>query len=328
MCSRNDTIKHPVILFWILPIFIAMCFLCILSVCFEKEDKKTETAIPTETILKATASPTVIIEDNRNLRMNVVENKGSQGVYFSPEELGGNFENHLVYVEISSASIEVDGTSYYLQDAIRDGVISAEEIFAYARMDARMGYCKEEWRTYHSLTHFIYRYPKFDLRIAYDIYKTPDGKEHLINELYVCENAYRFATRYRDIDREDWGLSFEVVDTTPTTVTVDCTQSGGQQLGTLVTDTYWIYTLDDEGKTGEIRHFDNITSNDQWHSAFSIPRGTTRITLDWTNIYGELPKGDYTMHLSVNDEFDPANVHPLMEDFQNRLDYWIAFTIS
>lgn len=309
---------------------LVCCLPVLLSGCSKApEPVIEETTAVTETMPKVTLPPEVNVEDQRKLRMDVVLDEDTHFINIPQDELGGNFDNDLTYMGITNVSIEVDGVKYHLEDAIRDGVISVEEIFAYARMDARMGYCREQTKTFHSLTYFIYRYPKFDLRLTYDILKTPDGKEHLMNQLYVCDNAYNLMTTYNDIDREDWGLTFEVVETTSTSLIIDCTQSGGQQIGDLIADHYWIYTLDSEGNQGEIQHLDNIHDFDQWQPKPSILKDTTtRITLDWTNIYGKLPKGNYAMHLSINDEFDPANVHPLMENFQDSLAYWIEFTIS
>lgn len=286
------------------------------------------TTVPVETSPQVTQAPAVNVEDERNLRMNVEVDHAAHAD-FPPEELGGNADGVLGYVRVTNVSIEVDGNTYHLEDAVRDGIISIEEIEAYARMDARMGYCKEEWRTYHSLTHFIYRYPEFDLRLTHDIYKTPDGQEHLINEFYVCENADHFATRYSEIDQEDWGLTFEDVGSTSTSLTVDCTQSGGQQIGQLRANHYWIDGVDENGNCVELEHSEKIHEVEQWPSKPRIARNTTtRLTIDWTEFFGELPQGSYVMGLSVLDEYDPAEIHPLMEDFQANLLYHIEFTIS
>lgn len=310
--------------------FLGACLLIlVLSGCTKTSEP---TTVPVETVSVETAPFLPLeanIEGEQNLRIDVVVKKDHQFTCIPKDELGGNYDYELTYLDVTNVSIEVDGKTYYLEDAIRDGVISVEEIFAYARMDARMGYCREEWETFHSLTYFIYRYPKFDLRLTYDVYKTPDGKEHLINQLYICENVYNLSTVYPDIDREDWGLTFEAVEATSTSLTINCTQSGGQQLGDLTADQYWIYTRDSEGNHEVLQHLDDFQGFDQWQPKSPILKDTTtKITLDWTNFYGELPKGNYAMHLTINDEFDSTKIHSLMEDYQDRLGYWIDFTIS
>ena len=54
-----------------------------------------------------------------------------------PGELGGNFEEDIVYLSLSDVNITIDTSVYPLEEAIRDSLITVEEIFAYARLDAR-----------------------------------------------------------------------------------------------------------------------------------------------------------------------------------------------
>lgn len=287
----------------------------------------TETA-PEATAPKATQPPEVDVKDQRMLRMDAVVDKDAQFTTIPREELGGNYDDDLCYLNVTNVSIDVDGEKYHLEDAIRDGVISVEEITAYARMDARMGYCTERTETYHSLTYFIYHYPEFDLRLTHDILKSPDGQEHLVNEFYVCANAHELFTTYHDLGREDWGLSFEVVEATSTSLTFDCIQSGGQQIGELKPRGYWIYTVDGEGNLGELDHSDDSSVTDLSGKLPVLTRDdTTRITIKWKDFYGNLPKGNYVLDLGIRDEFDQADVHPLMEDFQTGLWYRIEFTV-
>lgn len=285
--------------------------------------------VPDETAPNVTVAPFVDVNKEQNLKMDVAVVETAYFVKIPQEKLGVNSDYQLAYSGVTNVSIDVDGKTYHLENAIQDGVISLDEITAYARMDAQMGYCKEKTLTNHSLTYFIYRYPKFDLRFVYDIYKTPDGKEHLIKQLYICDNAYNLETFYPDIDREDWGLTFEVVDSTSTSLTVNCTQSGGQQIGELKADRYWIYALDNEGNLVDIEHSDIIHTTNQWQSKPTLSRDTTtQFTIEWTDFFGELSKGNYALSLSIIDVFDKTAVHPLMEDFQGRLTYRIDFTIS
>lgn len=298
-------------------------------------DVQSKSANPIETI--SDSPPVVNLNDERRLKIDVEVDDQAQFTNIPPERLGKYSDYHFSYLNVSNVSIQENGQTLHLEDAIYNGIISVEEIFAYARIDARNGFCTEKAITSHGLTHFIYRYPKFDLRLTYDIYVTPDRKEHLIKELHICKNAYQLTTLYSDIDREDWGLTFEPVEANSTSLTIDCTQSGGQQLGELTVDHYWIYLQSDEGDMFDNKGhailnppgFSNPDHGDHFGPKPDIPRdATTRFTLNWSELYGELPGGRYSMHLSVRDDYDKSQVHPLMQNFQDNMDYWIEFSIS
>ena len=253
------------------------------------------------------------------------------------DQLGGNFDQDINYLGMSEVNWEVDGIIYSLADAIRDGITSVEEIFAYARIDARNGICTEEFTSKNGLAYFTYAYPEFDLRMTYDVYETPDGQQHLVNDIGIYASGADVFTAYTDeetgvaIDREDWGLTFDVTETTPTSITLDCTQSGGQQIGELQIDYYYnIYSVVD-GQTMLVPSLQGTMT----YTEETLPPpiadikqdGSTRFTIDWTEKYGELDSGEYKIKLSVNDIFDESQVHPLMQDYFDRQSYWVEFTI-
>ena len=288
--------------------------------------KNAETTTSPEATHGLVENPKVTVSDSRLLRIDLTVDEDAQFTNIMPESLGGNFDNKITYLDVRNVSIEVDGTSYHLEDAIREGYISVEEIFAYARIDARNGFCKEDTRTHNGLTHFVYRYPQFDLQITYDVYVTPDGKEHLINELYVCKNAYNLSTSYKPLDLEDWGVHFSALEATPNALTLECKQSGGQQVGDLVIEYYYI----ENSETGiAVSQLKRITNTESYQPKSAIPRNATSvITIDWTDIYGDLPEGSYLMRLRIVDKFTPEQVHPLMQDFYDLQGYDIPFIIQ
>lgn len=284
-----------------------------------------------ETVPTPTEAAAVNLEDDRRLRIDLEVDEDAPYAEFTPEDLGGNVEMPLTYNDVTNVSIEVGGEVLHLEDAIRDGKITVEELLAYARIDHRNGLCQERTKTSHSLTTFIYRYPKFDLRVVYDIYKSPDGKEHLIKDVDICDNAYDIVTVYSDDDgtplsQEDWGLTIEPVSATHTSVTLRCTQAGGQQIGDLVTDIYWLDTPEGESLP---RRPELGQANVDQYPKITIPRDTvSEITIDWTDIYGEILSGTYTFDLHLRDVFDPGQVHPLMDDYTDHQHYQVSFTIK
>lgn len=244
------------------------------------------------------------------------------------EQLGGNFAGDITYRNISNVTIEVDGTVYPLEEAIRDGYITVEEIIAYARIDTRNGFCRERHETRNGLTYFIYSYPWCDIRLSYDVYETPDGQQHLISDFGIYHSASSiFTTHYDDagnvIDREDWGLTFAVVSATPTSLTYQCQQSGGQQIGQLAAYSYYIFTED----MTFINTVKDIQSADEFEKMPLSMNGICENTIDWTDLYGELPAGNYILRLGVDDIYDEEQVHPLMQNFYDSQSYDFPFTI-
>ena len=55
--------------------------------------------------------------------------------------------------------------------------------------------------------------------------------------------------------------------------------------------------------------------------------GAAEIQLDWADIYGELPSGEYEIWLYIQDIFDESQVHPLMQDYHDMQIYPVEFSI-
>lgn len=269
----------------------------------------------------------------RRLPITAVANEDIGFTTIRADQLGGYLEEDLVYLNLTDVNVEIGEVLYPLEEAIRDGLIYVEEIFAYARIDARNGICMEKYESKNGLTHFTYRYPEFDLRLTYDVYETPDGKTHLINDIGIYKSGSTVSTAYYDdetgerLDLEDWGLTFDVVATTPTTLTVDCTQSGGQYIGELTTFYYDVYNTAEDYKY--LPRIDGIEYAKEINPPVTItPLTSTQFTIDWSKELGTLEPGSYSLALTICDNFDPAQVHPLMRNFHDQQRYWIPFTIE
>ena len=172
-----------------------------------------------------------------HLRLSVSFDDDADYVEYTSDELGGNFSEKLIYnFNITSVTIDIDGQSMPLNEALRDGFITEEEIFCDARLDAREGFCEETCESLNGLTNFTFAYPDYNLRLLYDIYESPSGEQRLISEMVIYEKnvillpCHLFVDEETgDIyDREDWGLSFEITEVSPTGLTLRCTQSGAR----------------------------------------------------------------------------------------------------
>lgn len=197
-------------------------------------------------------------QDARRLQISVTVDENAGFTTISSEQLDGAYPDDIIYDNVTNVCILVDGEEKPLEDAVREGDISVYEMVAYAQLDAQAGICQEKANSKNGLAYFTYRYPEYDLMTAHDIYETPDGKEHLIRFFGVLKTGTKLTMVYPDetspyrymIDREDWGIDFQVKSVTPTGITLSCKQSGGQQLGELAIMDYVIYrTAEDTPRT-------------------------------------------------------------------------------
>lgn len=270
-----------------------------------------------------------VLEFDRYLKISLTTAVDSPFSVFTNDALGGNFTEDLTYLGVKDVSINIEGTPTKLEDALENGSVSEEDIFYFARLDAKNGICQEICESTHGLTNFTYRYPEFDLRIIYDIYETPDGQQHLISDLGIyapgtAPDAYRSFIDQESMlfyDSEDWGLVFKTTSVSPTSITLNCTQSGGQQIGELYTAYYAIRNSD-----GWIKRIDGENSG-PGHEYPIVMGGSTELALDWNGYFGELPSGNYTLDLYIEDKYDDSQVHPLMVNYHDRQAYVIEFVV-
>lgn len=250
---------------------------------------------------------------------------------FNSEELGDNFTEGLTYWYVTNVSIGIEGNSIKLETALREGLITENDILYYARLDAANGICREICESTHGLTNFTYFYPEYSLRIIYDILETPDGQQYLISDMSIyppddAPSAYfvffdsETSTRY---DIEDWGVEFKVDSSSPTGITIICSQSEGQQIGFLNIISYSLSNAEDI-----VDRTDGVESeNPRYEDGIIQMNGTTNIEINWSEYYGELPSGTYTLALYVKDEYSKDQIHPLMVDYYDFWCYEVEFSI-
>ena len=246
-----------------------------------------------------------------NLTVTRVGNTDSQ--IFSPEEIGNNFNQGMSYCGVTDVSISLNSGDERLEDALKNGDITEEEIFFRARQDARDGRCQETFETQHGVTFYNYHYPDYDLWLVYDVFNSPNGKAYPVSQLIVFRTTPDYhlhpSCAFTDpetgafVNREDWGLTFELSDITSHSATVTCTQSGGQQIGQLEVRCYTLYP-DTKG----------IINPPKFETEIAMD-GTCQFSVDWSETYGDLPSGTY--RLWVYDIYDESQLHPLMDDFQD-----------
>lgn len=208
-----------------------------------------------------------------------------------------------------------------LEDALRDGTVTLHDIHYLAQKDARAGICYKSAESKRGLTRFSYDYLSFKLIITDDIYETPDGNQHLIQNLTVTDTGSDTMLLLQHLDQEDWGIEFEVAHVTPSAITLNYTQSGGQLIGQLRTSNYELSRTD---ITQAVSHLENAPIPE----TITIQHNTkSSITLDFEQQFGLLESGDYYLYLYLSDDYDPERVPPLIRNYHDIQCYGIEFSI-
>lgn len=278
----------------------------------------------------------------RNLRISAVTDKNADFKIIPIEQ--GNYKK-ITYLDVNNVTINIGGTRMRLEDALLKGFVSIDEIIAAARKDAKDGLCGEVAMSKNGLTEFRYYYQEFTLRYIYDVYETPDGGEHLITDflIYGVGSDPQFVHEVDEeigtpIDYEDWGLNFEVSQLDSSSITIKCSQSGGQQLGKL--NVGGVVLFKKNPNSCELEHIPSLNEEgdlaffaggENWRpdpNDFLTMEGTKELSLNFAQLYGKLPAGKYEISMLIVDCYNKEDVHSLMRNFYDRQWYAIEFVIE
>lgn len=283
-------------------------------------------APPPESSAPASSEPAPA--ESAPARKLVLSSEADYGTHASlSQEYLGSYAGEVLIRNRKNLSIELDGQPYLLEDALARGLVSMEEIVAWAKVDARNGYCEELHESVKGLTTRIFRFQDLDMQVVDDIYETPGGEQRHIQRItFDMLGALRLDHSVPDIrdengfpiDREDWGISISG-QVTGSGADLTITQSGGQQLGPLG---ILYYTVAIDGA----RQYDLVFPD----GAQGIPltmEGTSAIHLDFEKDFGPIPSGSHILRIWIKDFIDPDSVHPLMRDYHDEQRYELPFSI-
>lgn len=266
----------------------------------------------------------------QNLRISITSDYDA-GFTSIPLTQGNHRE--ITCLNVSNVIIDIDGTGMKLEDALLEGYISADGMIARARQDASLGFCRETAKSKNGLTEFTYHYPEFNLHYVYDLYETPDGRQHLITDFMIYDARsephflYTFDETGNPIDYEDWGLRFEISSLDSSGITIKCSQSGGQQIGVLHAGAPTLFRKDPN--TLALGQVQPLTEDGEPDAFTEITMGgTTDLSFDFAGQYGKLPAGDYVLSLQIVDWYNEEDVPPLTRNYHDEQWYDMEFTIS
>ena len=101
----------------------------------------------------------------------------------------------------------------------------------------------------------------------------------------------------------EWGVTLTVEDITSTGLTIVCTQSGGEAKGELQTGSWYVIQQLENGMWKKVMYTEIDESQVGWTGeAWCIPANSTvEWVVDWSWLYGSLPKGQYRIGKEIMD---------------------------
>lgn len=268
--------------------------------------------------------------EETSYRLQITEETGLGFRNVTSEELGGNYDG-ITYVDVAEATITLDGKTMLLEHAIRDGLVTVEQIIAQAQEDARNNECVLKYSSNMGISDFIYSYrDQYDLMVRYDVFECSDGKQNFLSAVTVTpyRKSKDVSIGFTQIDEdgnlfnplyEDWGLVFTASKVSPTHMELNYTQLGGMSVGEL--SVKWFHLLSDKGMIDE--------PHELTMEPIPIEKNTTgTFSISWESLFGELPPGEYSLLLYVYDTYDENEIHPLIRKYCYGQYYTIPFTVS
>lgn len=322
-----------------LSVIFVLWLVLLLSACASNDAPIIETQPPT-----LPATPTeepIVFEANApliNMRVVPAYNQPEEEI-FSSDELKDIYDGQIYSCSCADIFIQIDGVEMSFRDAVLGKHITIDDFLAGLHSDARNGYCVETYGSYLGLTHFIYTYENYQVVLYDDLWEAPNGESYLVREIRIGRFFYEFdPTRYARfyIDeegfevsyrREDWGLTFEVLEVTPTSVRVKVTQQGGQQFGQLQAALKSVPVFKNMEGYLNTNHGTRAYTEATPSDGFITMNGTTEFTFDWSKDLGELPSGLYSIDFMIYDIYDADQIHPFTKNYKDSEIYNFIFEI-
>ena len=325
-----------------LSIILVLLLVFLLTACATNSLQESAPETQPPTLSNPPTEAASLSSDNAQLiNFRLIGSANSTGEQcITSEELEGIYDGEIYYYHSSDVLIKIDDTEMSLRDAILNQCISVEEFLAGLRTDARRGYCEETYGSYLGLTHFIYTYKQYDVIVYDDLWEAPNGESFLVREIWIQPGYLSefdptgIARKYQDENgndisyrREDWGLTFEVVEVTPTSVRVNVIQRGGQQFGQLQADLKNVAIAAAEKGYLNTIHGTRAYAEVSPADGLITMNGNTEFIFDWSKDLGELPSGSYGVGFTVDDIYDAAQIHPFTKNYKDSDVYGFEFEI-
>ena len=230
----------------------------------------------------------------------ITDYHGSDNFLYRTEDGGKTWSSQAVYIPDSRYRY-VNGLS------IEDGILCIEvvldeNVFYYTYTTDDMG---KTWQMINS---------ERDDIIIYEgrIYKKAELCDATLQWLELSEMERSLSSYFPPefaVFAEKWGVTLDVEDVTPTSLTLKCTQSGGRPTGELQTGTWYVLqTWTQEYGWSQVDYLPHEYEIAWTQEAWIIPMNDTcEWEVNWEWLYGELPEGKYRIGKEIMDFRDAGD---------------------
>lgn len=240
-------------------------------------------------------------------------------------QLDKQYDGNITYDGVSDVCIVINEEAIPLEQAVKEGTCSIEQVIAYAQEDARNGICTEGQCTYNGLTKFTYTYPEYMLITIHDVYETPDGSCYTLNDFTVTVPkeitpspiGYSNMTTGEYLDLEDWGVQFTPIEVTDKGIVLATNQQGGQNFGNLILTDFYLVSEPEKQFLEESQVY-----------GLSIPikmNDSGELQLEWNN---SMPTGDYMLVVRLEEQYNKSDMPSLMRNYHDTQQYLIPIAID
>lgn len=264
------------------------------------------------------------------LRLQVTPISGDgTGTELHDAEIRQYFNAGVRYTGVSDVQIFLNDNFSSLEDAIRQGKMDADTLSYWAATDAKNGFCIRKQESYSGLNNETFYYSDYNVRLVNDVLETPTGEEYPVTFLTVfdhlgsgeiCADLFDPETGI-SVSQEDWGITF-TAQVTDGSLVVAYTQHGGTPLGRLSIDHaalrdakgYVYGGVEEKGYLLDLG--DEMQILPQQSGSFAC------------QLVGDIPAGEYMLYLTVRDDYDTQNIHPLLSAHKPTQSYCVPITID
>lgn len=262
------------------------------------------------------------------LQVTAISGDGT-GTELSDAEIHQYFNAGVHYTGVSDVQIFLNDNFSSLEDAIRQGKINADTLSYWGATDAKNGFCIRKQESYNGLDNVTFYYSDYNVRLVNDVLETPTGEEYPVTFLAVFDHlgSGEFCADLFDpetgisVSQENWGIAF-TAQVTDGNLAVSYTQHGGTALGSLRLDHATLrdakgYVYGGVEEKGYLLDFgDEIRILPQQSGNFTC------------QLVGDIPVGEYILYLTVRDNYDTQNIHPLLSAHKPTQSYCVPITVD
>lgn len=244
-------------------------------------------------------------------------------------EIRQHFNAGIRYTGVSDVQILLNGSFSSLEDAIRQGKMDADTLSYWGATDAKNGFCIRKQESYNGLDNVTFYYSDYNVRLVNDILESPTGEQYPVTFLAVfdhlgsgeiCADLFDPDTGI-SVSKEDWGITF-TAQVSERNLVVSYAQHDGTALGTLSLDHATLRDAEGNvyGGAEEKGHLLDFGDEIQ-----ILPEQSGSFTCQ---LVGDIPAGEYKLYLTLRDNYDAQNVHPLLSKHKATQSYCIPITID